>query len=210
MVGRQVRDGETLFIIEADGIENRRALEETASINRYFRRSEFPLDSFSGAALVTENGVVREMEATIGGQGESGPFVVNTSDIGSTTVASPSWKSTVREQEATFDVTRSADGNYVELRQTGGQPIDGTGELRLNVGAFDGSEYYDSEYGGSTSAGTTFYLYKTDETTEYGGRKLGISKNSRPSASPTGTWSSRTGVSIRANALPVIQGRSVD
>lgn len=208
-VGRQTRDGETLFILEADAIEDAAVLEGTRSVGRYFRRSEFPLESFSASALVNADGVVREMEAYLQGDGDGGEFVVNTSDVGSTSVSTPTWKGTARRDAATFEASMSADGSYIELSQTGGQPIGTDVDVRFEIDAYDRREYFNGNYQGSSSEGTTFYLYKTDEETDYGSPKLGISKDLRPSTSPAGTWSSDAGVNLRAGNLPLVETRDV-
>ncbi|WP_227133345.1 hypothetical protein [Halorubellus salinus] len=200
-VGEQTRDGETLFILEADEMANASALEESRTVSRYFRQSEFPLSSFSGSALATEDGVVSEMEAFLQGDGDGGTFAVNTSDVGETTVTTPSWKDAAKREAATFDASLSADGSYIELVQTGGQAIGAETDVRFQIDAFDRADYFNGRYQGSTSEGATFYLYKTGETTDFGSPKLGVSKNSKPSTSPAGTWSSDSGVNVRVETL---------
>lgn len=204
-VGTQTRDGDTLFVLEADAVEDQRALEETESINRFFRESEFPLETFSASALVTPDGLVRSVGATIGGGGDSGTFAVETSAVGATSVTEPSWTATAAEREATFRATLVDDGAFVELVQTGGQSIGASTDVEFDVGAFDGREYYSTRYQGSTSAGATFYLYKTDGTNEFGAPKLGVSKGSRPSSGPAGTWSTDAGLNLRAAALQLVR-----
>jgi hypothetical protein len=208
-VGRQTRDGQTLFILEADAVENASVLEETRLVNRYFRESEFPIESLSASALVTPDGLVAEMEAYLQGNGDGGEFVVNTSDVGSTSVSPPTWKAAAEREEAQFEASLSSNGSYVELRQTSGQPIGSTADVRFEMDAYDRRDYYNGQYQGSTSTGTTFYLYKTDETTEYGSPKLGISKGSPPSTDPAETWSSDTGLNLHAGELRIIDTRDV-
>ncbi|MFC6954012.1 DUF7537 family lipoprotein [Halorubellus litoreus] len=208
-VGRQTRDGTTLFILEADEIENATVLEESRIVSRYFRRSEFPLESFSGSALVTESGVIREMEAFLQGDGDGGEFVVNTSDVGATSVTTPTWKDTARRKAATFEVSMASDSSFIELVQTGGQTIGADADVRFQIDAYDQMDYFNGRFEGSSSEGATFYLYKTDETTEFGSPKLGVSKGSRPSSSPAGTWSSDSGVNVRAEGLPLVETRDV-
>jgi hypothetical protein len=208
-VGRQTRDGQTLFILEADAVENTSVLEETRLVNRYFRESEFPIESLSASALVTPDGLVVEMEAYLQGNGDGGEFVVNTSDVGSTSVSPPTWKATAKREEAQFETSLSSDGTYVELRQTSGQAIGSVTDVDFEIDAYDGRDYYNGRYQGSTNSGTTFYLYKTDETTEYGSPELGISKGSPPSTDPAGTWSSDTGVNLHAGELRIIDTRDV-
>lgn len=208
-VGEQTRDGETLFVLEADEIANDSVLEESRTVSRYFRQSELPLNSFSGSALATADGLVREMEAFLQGDGDGGTFAVNTSDVGATSVTTPSWKDAAKRKAAAFDASLSADGSSIELVQTGGQAIGTETDVRFQIDAFDRADYFNGRYQGSTSEGTTFYLYKTDETTEFGSPKLGVSKNSRPAASPAGTWSSDSGVNVRVEGLQLAEIREV-
>lgn len=208
-VGRQTRDGETLFILEADEIENASVLEDSRTVSRYFRQSEFPIESLSASALVTESGVVREMEASLQGNGDGGTFVVNTSAIGSTSVPEPSWKQTAKREAATFEASMSTGSSYIELVQTGGQAIGTDADVRFQIDAYDRRDYFNGSFEGSTREGTTFYLYKTDETTEYGSAKLGISKDSRPSGGTAGEWSSDAGVNLQAGNLRLVENRDV-
>ncbi|WP_435319510.1 DUF7537 family lipoprotein [Haloarchaeobius sp. TZWSO28] len=206
--GTQSTNGETLIVIEADEIENQQALQEERYIDRYFRESEFPLTSLSATGLVTQEGIIREMDAYLGGSGDSGPFRVRTTDIGSTTVSTPSWKSTAKEREARFDAKIVEDGSFIEVTQTGGQSIGADFDVEFEIDAYDSQNYFNGQFTGSTSSGTSFYLYKTDDDW-YGTKKLGIAKGAKPSIEPTGTWSSGTGLNLHAGPLRIIVTRDV-
>jgi hypothetical protein len=204
-VGTQTANGETTILIESDAITDQTALQSADSISRYFRESEFPLEGFSGSGIVTQQGVIRELSAFIEGSGDSGEFLVRTTDVGSTSVPEPSWTTTASDQEAQFEASLVDDGTYIRAEQVTGQSLD----TEFEIDAYDGREYYNGRYTGSSSAGTVFFLYKTDEQTEYGSKKLGISKGSRPSESPAGPWSGRAGWNLSARDLRIVDNRSV-
>jgi len=204
-VGTQTRNGETFILIEADSVTDQRILQENDNVSRYFRESEFPLQGDSGTGIVSQDGVITELSAFLEGDGDSGEFLVRTTEIGSTTVPEPSWTSTAKQEEAQFEASLVDDGNYIRAEQVSGQSLD----TELEIDAYDRRDYYDGQFSGSTSPGTVFFLYKTDDQTEYGSQKLGISKGGRPSESPAGTWSSDTGWNLHARDLRVVNARDV-
>lgn len=204
-VGTQTVDGETQFLLEADDVVNQRPLEEGQVISRYFSESNLPFDSLSAEATVTADGIVTKMDATLASQAKSGQFAVNTDRIGSTSDTTPDWKGRAKAERATMDVTRSSDGAYLQLRHTGGQSIGVESDVTFGFGVYDTSDFYRNRYQGSISEGTTFYLYKTDETTATGKPKLGVSKDSRPSTEPPEPWASNGGVSIRVRELRLFE-----
>jgi hypothetical protein len=204
-VGSQTVDGETTTLIEADSITDQQLIRNSDNINRYFRRSEFPLTLEAGRGAVTQDGVIQELTAFLQGEGDGGEFLVRTGEIGSTNVSRPDWAATAQEQEAQFEARLVDDGSYIRVEQVAGQDID----AEMELDAYDGREYYDGNFSGTTSSGTVFFLYKTDEETEFGSQRLGISKDSRPSSSPAGTWSSETGWNLTVGPLRVVDTRRV-
>lgn len=204
-VGTQTMNGETTTLIEADTITDQQIIRESDNITRYFRRSEFPLSLEAGTGAVTRNGVIRELSAFLQGEGDGGEFLVRTGDLGSTNVSRPDWTATAQDQEAQFEASLVDDGRYIRVEQVAGQDID----AEMEIDAFDEREYYDGNFSGTTSSGTVFFLYKTDQETEFGNQSLGIAKGSRPSASPAGTWSSETGWNLSVGPLRVVDTRPV-
>ena len=204
-VGTQTVNGETMTLIEADSITDQQIIRESDNITRYFRRSEFPLSLEAGTGAVTRNGVIRELSAFLQGEGDGGEFLVRTSDLGSTDVSQPEWTTTARDQEAEFEARLVDDRRYIRVEQVAGQTID----AEMEIDAYDGREYYDGNFSGTTSSGTVFFLYKTDQETEFGSQSLGIAKDSRPSASPAGAWSSDTGWNLSVGPLRVVDTRPV-
>jgi hypothetical protein len=205
-VGRQTIDGETTTLIEADEITDQAVIRESDNLSRYFRRSEFPVALESASGAVTQKGVIRELSAFLRGDGDGGEFLVRTSNVGATSVSKPGWTATAREREAQFGARLVDGGDYIRVEQTAGQTID----AGIDIGAFDGREYYDGEFTGTTSSGSVLFLYKTDEETEYGSAKLGIAEGSRPSSSPAGTWSAETGWNLGVERLRIVEGRRVE
>ena len=204
-VGTQTVDGETLILVEADTVTDSRTLTGADSINRYFRESEFPLELDSASGVVTQDGVIRELSAFLQGDGDGGEFLVRTTGIGSTAVSTPEWTNTAREQEPRFEATFVDDGRYIRVEQVAGQSIG----VEMEIDAYDGRDYYQGQYAEPTRPGTTLFLYKTDDEAEFGGQQLGISTGSRPSSSPSGTWSSQAGWNLSIGPMRIVDTRDV-
>ena len=204
-VGTQTVDGETLVLIEADTVTDSRTLAGADSISRYFRESEFPLELGSASGVVTQDGIIRELSALLQGDGDSGESLVRTTDIGSTSLSTPEWTDTAREQEPQFEATLVDDGRYIRVEQVAGQSI----SVEMEIDAYDGRDYYQGQYAEPTSPGTTLFLYKTDDESEFGGQQLGIATGSRPSSSPSGTWSSESGWNLSVGPMRIVDTRDV-
>ena len=79
----------------------------------------------------------------------------------------------------------------------------------MEIDAYDGRDYYQGQYTKSTSPGTTLFLYKTDDESEFGGQQLGIATGSPPSSSPSGTWSSESGWNLSVGPMRIVDSRYV-
>lgn len=210
--GRNLEDGETVFNVAADEVEDADAFEGTRRIARFFRESEFPIRSVSGSGTISADGVITELTAFLAGDGDSGEFSVETSAVGSTRVSEPDWASTAKAERAQFESSFAADRNYVAVEQVGGQSID-TSFLRCEVDAYDDTGYYDGTYDGSfdgsIETGDRLYLYKTGEQTSDGSQEVGVTKNERPTDSPAEPWSGETRFNVQIDRFRLVSYRTV-
>lgn len=176
--GTATEDGTTYVALEAD---------DTESNELAMQRGADQVTAFEGAALVSEDGLVRRIQVSFtvtGDREESARVEIETTDVGETTVSEPDWTATAAERAPKFDVTPVDDGKFLELTHTGGDGI----PLETAVGMFqptpDGGQYHGIIEGGIPS-GTKGYLYKKAPG------ELGISPGSRPDEDPepfSGRW----------------------
>jgi hypothetical protein len=166
------RDGETIIQIGAEEVESAEALLELA----YQAES---VSSFSGGGEVTEGGVIKTLAGTAefeGGDTSSVRRLLRTSDVGSTTVETPGWKSDVKDKQPTFDVTTTEDNKFLRVEKTGGQEV--PPEIRIDANWWDENRFMYGRLEQGIEEGEPVYLYKD------GTERLAHSYGEKPSADP--------------------------
>jgi hypothetical protein len=127
----------------------------------YFRGQ---FSSLSGSAVVDEDGIIREIDATFTASPERGGTVRrrirNTvGEIGTTSVQEPSWLSTAKKRRPTVSASFVDDRNYVRIEHRSGNPIEPDSDLTV----FDENRRENTiayEFREPVEAGETVFAYR--------------------------------------------------
>ena len=137
---------------------------------------EGSIDSFEGRGLVTSDGLIKRLTATIGFTDQTLHLEIETGSIGETSVEKPAWVDQAKERAPTFEVSLTRDDRFIVVAHTGGDPV----EVGVDLNVFDPESGVGrhARIAEGIGDGETMYVSKSGRT------RLSVSSGSRPDADP--------------------------
>lgn len=190
------RDGETVFRIQADGVDEGKPLANEFEVES--------IESFGADGLVDENGVIRELTAEYEGQHLSKNrlfkwrFSYGLGSLGQVSVPDPEWLSTAKNQAPDVSASITENDELLEFQHSGGNAI----LPETNVTLYDRDRrrnWGTGEIVDPLSAGTTVYFWMENDQLRWQRNERPTGVSAQPLDGRYGFWMHRAGAEYFGN-----------